>query len=163
LTTDVADRMHDMVRSYERELYRYAYRWVHTREDAEDVVQDAFEKAWRFRRLDEIQHERAWLYAITLRVIYNRNRKKTLITVPLGDDLRVVAEGAEDDLLRRVAVGRALAELSLAQRELIWLRYQEGFTDTEIGIIVGCPPGTVKSALNRTRKRLEGSPHLDGL
>jgi RNA polymerase sigma factor (sigma-70 family) len=143
-------------------LARYLTRNDH---DAEDVVQDAFLRAYTYRdtfRGGGPESARAWLLAIVRNTAYSWRRK-------LGNRVEVTAfdeaahsEGVADQhpeavLLRnagRDAIGKALDDLPPEFREAIILREIEGLSYQEISEVVGVPTGTVMSRLSRARDRL---------
>lgn len=147
-------------------------RWL-TRDDqeAQDVVQDACLRAFRF--LDNYRggNDRAWLLAIVRNAYYSRLKKNRsqALNVPL-DEEGTVAEGAAgpgwdgsdgDDVTRgleredaRRVVDRALASLPMDYREIIVLRELEELSYQDIARIVQIPIGTVMSRLSRGRKLL---------
>jgi len=90
LARDLDGAFEAMVREYEDRLYSFALRLTGRREDAEDVAQDAFVRAYRALQgygLDRVRALalKAWLYRITLNVVRNRYRGKKRVFVPLED------------------------------------------------------------------------------
>lgn len=152
--------------------YSLAYWLVRDRDDAEDVVQDAYLRA--FRAFDSVRGDdiKPWLLTIVRHVAYRwlSVRKRTSNVVPLdgaqprGDDERMtdVASGelsAEDVLVGRAdqaLVHAALGALPPAYREVIVLRELEELSYREIAVVTGTPVGTVMSRLARGRQQLKG-------
>ncbi|MGK9230162.1 sigma-70 family RNA polymerase sigma factor [Inquilinus limosus] len=152
--------------------YNLAYWLLRDRDDAQDVVQDAYLRA--FRAYDRLAGEdiRPWLLTIVRNVAYRRlsARKRTANVIsfdsalPHRDDeddrvLEVASEdpSAEDQLLSRAdqrLVRSALAELPPIFREVIVLREFEGMTYQQIAGVTGAPIGTVMSRLARARDQL---------
>jgi len=139
-------------------------RWL-TRDDrdAEDVVQDACLRAFRFFDSFHGGDSRAWLLTIVRHTCYTwlrKNRAHEL--VPLDEELDGVETGlnpeelllhnADQQLLRK-----AVQELPIEFREVIILRELEGLSYKEIASVTGVPLGTVMSRLARARKRLQHS------
>ncbi len=136
---------------------RTAYLILGNRADAEDAVQEAFLRAWRFR--DTVSHRSdsaPWLYRVVVntcnsmlrREIPHRDRRR-----PLEDlDLRTV--DAPDTLSASSDVIRALRDLPAHLRVVIVLRYYADLSEREIAVAIGRPPGTVKSRLHEARARL---------
>jgi RNA polymerase sigma-70 factor (ECF subfamily) len=137
-------------------------RWL-TRDDrdAEDVVQDACLRAFRFFDSFHGGDSRAWLLTIVRHTCYTwlkKNRAHEL--VPLDEELDGVETGlnpeellllnADQQLLRQ-----AVEELPIEFREVIILRELEGLSYKEIASVTGVPLGTVMSRLARARKRLQ--------
>ncbi len=143
---------------------RTAYLILGNRPDAEDAVQEAFLRAWKFR--DALAQEssfKPWLY----RVVVNACNSKLREEIP-HRDRRGEADGLEsvvvDDTSNRVAlshdVRRALADLPVHLRIVIVLRYYADMSEREIAIAISRKPGTVKSRLNEARRRLALHPAL---
>lgn len=152
--------------------YSLAYWLVRDRDDAQDVVQDAYLRAFRAydrRTGDDIK---PWLLTIVRNVAYRwlSVRKRTANVISFegalsgrhGEDDRVLEvaseePSAEDVLMSRAdqaLVRAALAELPPVFREVIVLRELEGLTYQEIAQVTGAPMGTVMSRLARARDQL---------
>jgi RNA polymerase sigma-70 factor, ECF subfamily len=154
------DSFNQLVTRWERPIYALAYRVLGREEDARDVSQEAFLRA--FRALPGFKGQAkfsSWLYRITLNLcrdwIRRRNRSREL-QAPEGIDVIELAaeqgptESVEDlvsrkDLTRRVAV--AMQALSEDQRTTIVLKEYEGLTFQEISDLLGVPLSTVKTRL----------------
>ncbi len=139
-------------------------RWL-TRDDqdAEDVVQEACLRAFRF--LDGFRggDSRAWLLTIVRHTCYTwlrKNRAHELVS--FDEELDGVESGADPeemllDSVDQQSLRTALEELPVEYREVIILRELEELSYKEIGVIAGLPLGTVMSRLARARKRLQQS------
>jgi RNA polymerase sigma-70 factor (ECF subfamily) len=140
-------------------------------EDAEDVTQDAFLRAWeQLPKLTAPEAFRNWLLTITVNLCRSHFRKATVPTESLDNPPE--SEDAEEEPIREIAdegidaeaivlqretarlVRRAVAELPLAFREVIVLHYFEGLELADIAKILRVPIGTVKSRLARAREQL---------
>ncbi len=145
-------------------LARYLTRNDH---DAEDVVQDAFLRAFTYRGTfrggNDLQAARVWLLAIVRNTAFSRGRAAgaradvTEFDETLHSDA-ASGEHPETDLLAastREAVSSAIDQLPPEFREVIVLREVEGFSYKEISEVVGVPAGTVMSRLSRARERLQ--------
>ena len=144
---------------------RTAYLILGNRLDAEDAVQEAFLRAWRFR--DSLAREssiRPWLYRVVVNTCNSKLRQEIPHRDRRGDESGLVNVSSIDDLALRVEqsqdVVSALKDLPLALRVVVVLRYYADLSEREIAIAIGRQPGTVKSRLNEARKRLAGSPAL---
>ncbi len=141
---------------------------VRSEADAEDVVQEAFMRAFKYFRGFSGEHPRAWLLSIVRNVGYSVLRKKAQ-TEPVGefDEEREPApsswsnearpETPEGALLRavdRADVQRALETLPAEYREVVVLRELEECSYKEIADIAHIPIGTVMSRLSRARRLL---------
>jgi RNA polymerase sigma-70 factor (ECF subfamily) len=155
-----------IVEEYQRRLYGFALRMTGNREDAEEIVQDAFVRA--FRALAKMSAEQRaelrlqpWLYTITLNVTRNRLRSKRPANVALdalADPdalLNGTQEGPEqpeaivDRAADMVLVEQALLQLPMHLRAAATLRFIEGRSHPEIAEILNQPIGTVKSHVHR--------------
>ncbi len=137
-------------------------RWL-TRDDrdAEDVVQEACLRAFRFFDGFHGGDSRAWLLTIVRHTCYTwlkKNRAHELVTFDEELDHVEADAGPEEQVLHNVDQQRlrqAVADLPLEFREVIILRELEGLSYKEIAGITGVPLGTVMSRLARARKRLQ--------
>ena len=160
------ERFESIVDDYQRRLYGFALRMTGNREDAEEIVQDAFVRA--YRALGKMSPEQRaelrlqpWLYTITLNVTRNRLRSKKPTNVALdalADPdalLRETSEGPAqpEAIVERDAdmalVEKALLQLPMHLRAAATLRFIEGRSHPEIAEILNQPIGTVKSHVHR--------------
>jgi len=167
------DSFNQLVARWERPIYALAYRTLGREEDARDVVQEAFLRAFRGLRGFKGQAKfSSWLYRITLNLCRDwlrRERRAPIVQVPEGtdpvemaDDQAAPTESVEDLVARRemsLAVARAMAELPEEQRTAIMLKEYHGLTFQEIADMLDCPLSTVKTRLYQglsvLRRRLE--------
>jgi RNA polymerase sigma-70 factor (ECF subfamily) len=121
--------------------------------DAEDVVQDAFERALRATTARPGSDPLPWLNRITRNVAYDRLKsraRKSLMPIPAVD-----TESAERSVVRRETVaelGCAFLELPAAQRRTIVLHDVQGYSNVEIATLDQVPYHTVRTRLNRARQ-----------
>lgn len=146
-------------------IYRLVYGLLQQRQDAEEVLQDSFEYA--FRRLERYDANRAsfktWLYQIAMSRSRNKRRRKWLPTISLaqatGDELADRARPQPEERLavtqQQRAVWEALNSLSPRLRETALLRYYEGLTFVEIGQVLDIPPKTAQSRMRLAHKQLQ--------
>jgi RNA polymerase sigma-70 factor (sigma-E family) len=128
-------------------LVRTAYLLVDTREQAEEVVQEAFAKAFpKWHRLDTPDAYMRTCVVNGCRRIHRRRRLMQRTQQFRPDDV----SGLEHD-----HVADAVRALPRPQREVIVLRYYLQATDQEIAVALKMPVGTVKSTLHRARARLK--------
>lgn len=155
-----------IVDDFQRRLYGFALRMTGNREDAEEIVQDAFVRAYRaLAKMDPQQRAelrlQPWLYTITLNVTRNRLRSKRPTNVALdalADPdalLNETQEGPDqpeqivDRAADMVLVEQALLQLPMHLRAAATLRFIEGRSHPEIAEILNQPIGTVKSHVHR--------------
>ena len=154
------DSFNQLVLRWERPIYALAYRVIGREEDARDVAQETFLRA--FRALGGFKGQAkfsSWLYRITLNLCRDwirRERRTPLAQAPEGVDLIDLAgeatpsESIEDLVSRKQlgeAVARAMALLPEEQRTAIILKEYHGLTFQEIADLLDCPLSTVKTRL----------------
>lgn len=152
--------------------FRTACLILGNRADAEEAVQDAFLRAWRFRdSLTSVPSIRPWLYRVVVNACYSKLRRE----IPHRD-----RRAADEPLTRLATVGptpddraeqREMAETVLAAlqrlpaslRIPVVLRYYADLSERDIALAIGRRPGTVKSRLHEARRRLAEDPALSAL
>ena len=150
-----------LVHAYMRQAFQLAYRVVGHREDAEDLVQEAFLAAYQY--LDSYDSERPfgpWLMRIVLNRGANLRRSRARRETEPEVDAVSPAPSALDESERseaRVLLTRALAMLSERQRMIVTLFDVDGMTSTEIGELLDLAPGTVRWHLHEARRTLRGA------
>jgi RNA polymerase sigma-70 factor (ECF subfamily) len=139
-------------------------RWlVHNESDAEDVVQEAYLRAFKFFGGYYGGDSRSWLLTIVRNTCYTwlQQNRALRLAVPIEDNLVEVGLDFADPevlLLQSIdskIVRSALQELPVEFREVMVLREMEGLSYKEIANVVDVPLGTVMSRLARGRKRLQ--------
>ena len=139
-------------------------RWLtHNATDAEDVVQEAYLRAFRFFGGFHGADGRSWLLAIVRNTCYTwlQHNRSPELTLPLDDELREIESkdlNPEALLLQSadtLMVRQALNDLPVEFREVLVLRELEEMSYREIASITDLPLGTVMSRLARGRKRLQ--------
>ena len=157
----------DLDRDFEARLaesstlaFRVAYGVLRHREDAEDVAQEAFAKAYRnFRQLRERDRFRAWLVRITWRMAINRRRSDIRRTIreqsPCEDPSSHNAAEVFTDNERSVRLWKAIDALPDKLRVVTVLAGIEEHDIREVALLLRLPEGTVKSRLFLARQRLK--------
>lgn len=155
-----------LIERHMRRAYVHALGIVGSREDALDLSQEAFARAYRARHtLDPERPFAAWLYQILRRLCFNFLRdakaRRRLMDEGGTDWLVAAARGAHTDpstdaeraeVRRRVAA--AIERLRAHEREVLLLKEFEELKYAEIADLLGVPVGTVMSRLYSARKRL---------
>ncbi len=143
--------------------YNLAYWIVRNPDDAEDVVQEAYLRAYRAFNGFRGGEMRPWLLAIVRNCAYRllKDRKRTYELVPLDEtgngDIASDDPSAEDTLIEAANaehVRAALTELPLVYRDVVVLREMEDMSYGEIATVTGVAIGTVMSRLSRGRALL---------
>jgi RNA polymerase sigma-70 factor (ECF subfamily) len=154
------DSFNQLILRWERPIYALAYRVIGRDEDARDVCQETFLRA--FRALPGFKGQAkfsSWLYRITLNLCRDwirRQRRTPVVSAPEGVDIVELAsaqgpaESIEDLVARNQlsrTVGEAMRFLPEEQRTAIILKEYHGLTFQEIADLQGCPLSTVKTRL----------------
>ena len=158
------DTYDQLVREHQGIAFRTAYVITGSAADAEEVVQDAFVKAYRARgRFRSGAPFRPWLLAIVANEARNRRRatgRRARLSLQLAEERPSggAAPSPEVALLaheERAELLAAVDRLGEEQRAAIACRYFLGLSEAETAAVLGCRPGTVKSRLSRALARLE--------
>jgi RNA polymerase sigma-70 factor (ECF subfamily) len=179
LARDLDGSFERLVVEYQDRLYAFALRFCGNREDAEEVAQDAFVRAYRALRTYPAERVRAlamraWLYQIVLNVARNRYRRKRHRTVsfdaaarsgdggePIPFDPPARSEERPDHRFERrrerADIASLVATLPPRFREPLILRYVEGLPIAEVASILKQPLGTAKSNVHRAINALRDS------
>ena len=134
-----------LVRQWEKPIYNFIFRLIGEREEAMDLCQESFMKAYReLGTLKDRDRFSAWLYRIAHNTCYSRLRKDIGKTfVELQPETRSIRPSIESQL----AVEKALKHLPEEQREAVVLKVFHELKFEEIAQIQGAPVSTVKSRL----------------
>lgn len=134
-------------------LFRFIYKNLNVREDAENIVQDAFESLWLNKSKVEYEKSKSWLFTTAYRKMIDqiRREKKTVEMPEIHKEKS--NEAAQPDL--RQIVNTALGKLPEIQKTVIMLRDYEGYDYAEIGNITGLNESQVKVYIFRARQTLK--------
>lgn len=169
-------RFDSLMRQSRKKVYNLAYRLSMNSQDAEDLTQEAYFRA--YRNFEDYQGDRPfenWIFRIVTRLFLDlkRNRKRRIQTV--SSDAPFKSERADDGIVIDAAdkaptaeelivqntlsepLLNALEALQPDQRELIWLADIEKIPYQDIADQVGVPVGTVRSRLHRAHRRLRSA------
>ena len=157
------DAFEQLVARYQASAVRLA--WSLSGGDAEDAVQEAFVKA--YRSLDRFRAGaafRPWLFTIVANEARNRRRsegRRERLAVRAGALApSTVPSTPEDEAVaadRRRRLAAAIETLGDRDREVIACRWFAGLSESEMAVVLGCRPGTVKSRLSRALDRLRAA------
>lgn len=154
------DSFNQLIVRWERPIYALAYRVIGREEDARDVVQETFLRAFRaikgFKRQAKFS---SWLYRIALNLCRDwirRERRTPIVPTPEGiDPIEMATEIDPGPTVEEMAwrgeltrsVEQAMKRLPEEQRTAIILKEYQGLTFQEISDLLGCPLSTVKTRL----------------
>jgi RNA polymerase sigma-70 factor (ECF subfamily) len=164
-----AEAFADLVHRYQDRLFNTCWRICGHLEDARDLTQEAFLKA--YENLATFRYQSSfytWIYRVAVNLALSHRRSGAKKRMPSLDQLNSkgtqaealktrTGKAAEDPAIEpdlQAAVLHALQALEDEQRAVVVLRDIEGFDYNEIGVILDIPPGTVKSRLHRARMAL---------
>ena len=142
------------VSNYADNVYRFILKNLGHAEDAEDIVQTAFEKLWINREQVDNSKSKSYLFTVAYNQMIDHIRKQKRIT--LKDEFKADAKITEkQDYSVKKILDEALQKLSETQRSLVLLKDYEGYNYQEIGIITGLSESQVKVYLHRARLQLK--------
>jgi len=160
-----------LFRRYTRQVYNYAFRMIPNYDDANDIAQEAFVRAFNsIRSFRGDSNFSTWLFRIVYNVSLDEiKRRKGRYLLSLDEQLELEEDSltrqvesespSPDELVEKQERDRILQEaietLPEYQKAMIVLYHMQGFSYEEIAEIVGLPIGTVKSRLNRARESLK--------
>lgn len=159
-----------LVTAYEKQVFNLCLRMCGNREEAKDLAQEAFLKAWRGLRFYQFEAAfSTWLYRLTSNVCIDylrREKRRPTVSLTLEDDNQEtpemeIADSAplpEEQVLHREReelVAWAMNQLDEEFRQVLTLRVIENLSYEEIGQIMELKEGTVKSRLARARLKLK--------
>jgi RNA polymerase sigma factor (sigma-70 family) len=142
------------VTQYADNVYRFILKNLGHKEDAQDVVQGAFEKLWMNREHVDNERSKSYLFTVAYHQMIDHIRKHKRIT--LKDEFKAEASviDRQQHNLKKV-LDEALHKLGETQRSLVLLKDYEGYSYQEIGVITGLSESQVKVYLHRARLQLK--------
>ncbi len=154
----------EIVRRYEEKLRRYALVFVHDGDQAEDVLQNTFIKAYENLQSFKIKKKfSSWIYRILHNeaINYLKKHKRDISLEDSVEALKVVSEWSADDHIKseeiKEAINKHMDNIAIKYREPLVLFYLEDYTYEEIGEILRLPVGTVGTRIARGRRLLKKS------
>lgn len=159
----------ELVNRYSKRFYGIAYRLLFSKNDAEDIVQQAFLKLWE-RRLFWNPYKKAkfttWFYRVVVNLCLDHNRKKK--PIPLCENMEYIdkQDGQEillDEKRKQVLLDRFIQELPERQQLALTLCFFEGLSNKEAAEIIGIKLKALKSLIMRAKTTLKGklNQHFD--
>ncbi|HEY7557768.1 MAG TPA: sigma-70 family RNA polymerase sigma factor [Candidatus Binatia bacterium] len=151
----------ELVQRHTDRSYRIAYRFLQSKESAEDIVQDAFLKLWEdpAKWRGELSNKfTTWFYRVVANLCLDRLKKKR--TVVLEEDMQVADEGptADETMMRAEAhliLEKAIAALPERQRTALNLCFDAGLSNQEAAEIMGLSLKALQSLIMRAKTTLK--------
>jgi RNA polymerase sigma-70 factor (ECF subfamily) len=149
-----------LVGLHQEAVFRLAYLLLGDPDDAKDVAQDSFLRAWRsLRSFDTTRPLRPWLLSITANLARNRRRSAGRYFAALMRAFREepVSERIEEKSTRSFQareLWEAVQKLNVLDRQIVYLRYFLDLPVAETAEVLNIPAGTVKSRLSRALEKL---------
>ncbi len=162
-----ADAFAAIFNTHKTRVYSLCLRMTNNTAEAEDLAQDAFLQV--FRKLASFRGDSAlstWLYRITVNTVLMHFRRKSPARISLDEPVNNATnskpvkreygtrDGRLETCVTRVALTRAISELSEGYRVIFLLHEVEGYQHREIAKILGCSVGTSKSQLHKAKLRI---------
>ncbi|MBT4775809.1 MAG: RNA polymerase sigma factor [Crocinitomicaceae bacterium] len=140
------------VKDYSGRLFRYVVKCLRSSEDANDIVQEAYEKLWTNRKKVPLTKAKSWLFTTAHNMIINHTRKRKAL---LMEDQKCIEPSVNEHSYElRDLITQALESLPDVQRQIILLRDLEGYNYKEIGEILQLNESQVKVYLFRGRQKI---------
>ena len=138
---------------YADNVYRFIVKNLRHTEDAEDIVQSAFEKLWIHKDSVETAKAKSYLFTVAYHLLIDHTRKAKRISIQESFENDTQTAYQENKALKKV-LHDALATLSETQRSLVLLKDYEGYSYEEIGEITKLTTDQVRVYLHRARLKL---------
>lgn len=145
------------IEQHGKATYNFAFRLTRNEADAADLTQEAFIRVYRaWRSFKPGTSFLSWIYRIVTNLHRDELRRRKGRFYQEEEIPEQAVQPIEEYVERQLSepVSRALADLAAEQRQIVLLADIEGFSYQEIGKIVGCSVGTVRSRLHRARGQL---------
>jgi RNA polymerase sigma-70 factor (ECF subfamily) len=162
------DKFLELVHEHQAQIYQHTLYLLRNREDAEDITQETFIKAWEHRSKLRLKTVRSWLLKCAQNLCFNLlKRRKFQEPLTEGDETELEmllhrhthrSNPLPDELVinqeLKASVHDAINKLPPEMRSVVIMRELEGMSFKEIAEVLEQPEGTVKSTVFRARKRL---------
>lgn len=162
-----AERYAEIIERYQGKLFAYLYRLIGNRDEAEDLLQDVFIKAYKnLHSYDVSRKFSSWIYRIAHNEAVNYIKRKSLKRFISWEDIsstkdklvsQSTEDGADDAWIRKESIKEvddAIKRLPIKYKQVLLLRYFSDKSYEEIGEILGKPVNTVGTLINRAKKNL---------
>jgi len=136
-------------------LFGYAFKFLHCKDDANDIVQDVFEKLWIHRRKVEAGAAKTWMFKTAHNAMINLVKKNNRVEYVEEIDSTECSANLFNKIESQEVVDRAVSILPPVQKSIIILRDLEGYSYQEIGSILSLNESQVKVYLFRARKKIK--------
>ena len=152
------------VEKHSNSLLTFAVHFLKNKEEAQDIVQDVFEKLWINREKVDTEKVKSWLFTCAHNAMLNFINKRARLT-RLSDDIQnFKTEMCSFSFESKQVINHIVGILPPVQKSIILLRDMEGYSYEEIGDIMSLTPSQVKVYLFRARlkikKQLKGRNEL---
>ncbi len=163
------DAFEELIKDYKKVAYNIALRVLRNKEDAEDVSQEALVKVYKNIESFNMQSTfKVWLYRIVMNTCLDLKRKKKIVTYSIdkpleNDESEITQEIPDNSSNPDVIIQNKLESKMLYEcigmleddfRTVIVLRDLQNLSYKDIASVLSCNEGTIKSRLNRARKKL---------
>ncbi|MFH0990480.1 MAG: RNA polymerase sigma factor [bacterium] len=154
----------ELVQMKMKQAYDLAYSFVNDHDDAEDITQESFVKAYQsMANFREDAEFGTWLYRIVTNTALDRlkqKKRKKNRTLSLDDSevkTMAISHVNQDEMDLSIHIERALHELPTLQRAVVILRHYDGLSTRDVSKILQCSEGTVKTHLHRGLKKMRST------
>ena len=145
---------------HQQTVFRFAYLLLGDPDDAEDIAQESFLRAWKhLKRFDSTRPLRPWLLSITANLAHNRRRSagRYIAALMRAFQDEPTSSGIEEKSVKNLEASelwQAVKNLNLADQQIVYLRYFLDLPVAETAQVLQVAEGTVKSRLSRALEKL---------
>lgn len=155
------NRIDDIIDEYGQRIYKYCYGMLRNKQEAEDVMQEVFIKAYRnMDRISDAYTISSWLYKVAYNHCLNIiRRNKLFFFMPIREELQLPEaynDPAMEDSELSDQLTEVISKLSAADRSVLLLRVIEEKSYEEIAAIFDKQPDAVRKQFERARKKVRG-------
>lgn len=144
-----------LLQQHEASLYRIAYSYLRSKHDALEAIQEHTYRCYRgIRKVNEPAYIETWLVRVLINICLDMKRKGQR-EIPSDDIEGNIPVSTDDANEMSLEVMEAIEQLSLAQQELIYLKYFQDRKNADIAHTLQVPEGTIKSRLHTALNKLK--------